>query len=279
MDKEYSKRRLLAVRIKITAATDRPESFPFNYQYPLQSAIYALIRESSSEYSTFLHEQGYVKDGIDRVFKFFTFSKLKFSPKLVGKTGFENVRQIEFVFSTIVEESLRHMILGIFSGRQMHLRINGRGVKLTIVNVDVLEDMVFSAREKFICLSPIAVSTMVENDNGRTVPHFLNYMIPRERDRFAENVKNNLVNKYETLHNAPYEKREHPFSFHFDPVYIARKNGIISKLISFKNNIKIKAMEAPFTVDADPDLIKIGYECGWGEKNSAGFGCTESIKG
>lgn len=267
------------MRIKITAITDRPASFPFNYQYPLQAAIYALIRESSSEYSKFLHEQGYVKDGINRVFKFFTFSKLKFSPKLCGKTGFENVRQIEFIFSTIVEESLGHMILGIFSDRKMHLRINGKGLNLTIVNVDVLEDLVFSDKEKFICLSPIAVSTMVENDKGRKVPHFLNYMIPRERDRFAESIKNNLVNKYETLHNASYGKREHPFSFHFDPVYIGKKNGAISKLISFKNDIKIKAMEAPFTVEADPDLIKIGYECGWGEKNSAGFGCTESIRG
>jgi CRISPR-associated endoribonuclease Cas6 len=271
-------RRHLAVRIKITATTDRPASFPFNYQYPLQAAIYSLIRESSSDYSTFLHEQGYIKDGIDRVFKFFTFSKLKFSPKLRGKTGFDNVRQIEFIFSTIVEESLRHMILGIFSDREMHLRINGKGLKLTIVNVDVLEELVFSGKEKFICLSPIAVSTMIENHKGRRVPHFLNYMVPRERDRFAENIKNNLVNKYETLHNASYDNREHPFSFHFDPIYISKKNGTISKLISFKNDIKIKAMEAPFTVEADPDLIKIGYECGWGEKNSAGFGCTEPIR-
>ena len=34
------------MRIKITATTDRPASFPFNYQYPLQAAIYSLIREA-----------------------------------------------------------------------------------------------------------------------------------------------------------------------------------------------------------------------------------------
>ena len=266
------------MRIKITAVTDFPASFPFNYQYPLQAAIYALIRESSSEYSQFLHEKGYVRDGIDRIFKFFTFSKLMFSPKLRGSAGFENVRQIEFIFSTLVEKSLRHMILGIFSDRAMPLWVNHRELKFTITNVDVMEDHEFSGQEKFICLSPIAVSTMMENDKGRRVPHFLNYMVPDERERFAENIKNNLINKYETLNSAPYEKRTHKFSFHFDPVYIAKKNGTISKLINFKNNIKIKAMEAPFIVEADPDLIKIGYECGWGEKNSAGFGCSEPIK-
>jgi CRISPR-associated endoribonuclease Cas6 len=60
-------------------------------------------------------------------------------------------------------------------------------------------------------------------------------------------------------------------------MYIARKNGKISKLIEFKKQVMVKATESPFTVEADPELIKIGYECGWGEKNSAGFGCVEPI--
>ncbi|MBN2244972.1 MAG: CRISPR-associated endoribonuclease Cas6, partial [Candidatus Aminicenantes bacterium] len=42
--------------------------------------------------------------------------------------------------------------------------------------------------------------------------------------------------------------------------------------------INIKAFEAPFIIRANPELIKIGYQCGFGEKNSAGFGCVEIIK-
>jgi len=49
--------------------------------------------------------------------------------------------------------------------------------------------------------------------------------------------------------------------------------GKISKLIHFKkidNNIrtKIKGFEAPFTVVANPELIKIGYDCGFGNGGS-----------
>ncbi len=48
--------------------------------------------------------------------------------------------------------------------------------------------------------------------------------------------------------------------------------------MEFKNQIKIKAMEAPFFIEADSDLIRLGYECGWGEKNSAGFGCVDVLQ-
>ncbi len=265
------------MRIKITAVTEHPAFFPFNYQHALQAALYALIRESSSDYSQFLHGKGYVKDGIDKLFKFFTFSKLRFTPKKRVKNGFQAVKEIEFVFSTIMEKSMKHLILGIFSNRKMRLYLNGQNLIFDIMSVDVLDDFEFSGKEKFICLSPIAVSTMIQNEKGRLVPHFLNYMVPSERRHFIENLKKNLINKYETLNNAPYTNHDHSFDFNFDHKYIAGKNGRISKLIEFKNHIKIKAMESPFTVDADPELIKIGYECGWGEKNSAGFGCVESV--
>jgi len=58
----------------------------------------------------------------------------------------------------------------------------------------------------------------------------------------------------------------------------ANDESKISKPISFKNNIKIKAYEAPFTIKANPELIKIGYDCRFGEKNSAGFGMVKIIE-
>jgi len=266
------------LRIKIKAQTELPSFFPFNYQQVLQAVLYDFIRKSSSEYASFLHEKGYVKDGINKFFKFFTFSKLIFTPNIIEKKGFSKVRMIEFIFSTTLEKNFKHIILGIFSNHKIRLFLSGKNIVLNIVSVDVLEDPMFTDKEKFICISPIAVSTMKENEKGRRVPHYLDYMNPCERDHFIENVKKNLVNKYETLQNGAYKGEHRPFKFDFDLNYITRKNGRISKLIEFKNGIKIKAMEAPFTVEADPKLIKIGYECGWGEKNSAGFGCVNLLK-
>ena len=50
-------------------------------------------------------------------------------------------------------------------------------------------------------------------------------------------------------------------------------------MVIIDNNIrtKIKGFEAPFKIIADPKLIKIGYDAGLGNNNSAGLGCVKSI--
>jgi len=125
------------VRIKITALSEQPSFFPYNYQYALHSAIYSLINESSTEYSKFLHDNGYLRDGINKKFKFFTFSKLKFYPNKRDRTGFGNVKKIQFLFATSIDESLKHLILGIFSNQKIKLILNGGKCIFNIVNVDI----------------------------------------------------------------------------------------------------------------------------------------------
>jgi len=58
--------------------------------------------------------------------------------------------------------------------------------------------------------------------------------------------------------------------------------GKISKLIHFKKidkntKTKIKGFEAPFKIVADPRLIGIGYNAGFGNDNSAGMGCVGKL--
>jgi CRISPR-associated endoribonuclease Cas6 len=265
------------VRIKITAISERPSFFPYNYQYALHSAIYSLINESSTEYSKFLHDDGYLTEGINKKFKFFTFSKLKFSPNKRNRAGFDGVKKIQLLFTTSIDENLKHLILGVFSNRKIKLMLNGESCIFNIGNVDILPEPIFNNQERFVCLSPIAVSTIRVNENGKKEQHFLNYMIPEERDHFVNNLKTNLINKYETINKTKYIDIDLPFKFVFDNDYLTRRKGKISKLIEFKNAIKIKAMEAPFSIETDPKLIKLAYECGWGEKNSAGFGCVDQI--
>lgn len=265
------------MRIKITAVSEKPSFFPYNYQYALHSAIYSLINESSTEYSNFLHDNGYLREGINKKFKFFTFSKLKFFPNQRNRVGFYNVKKIQFVFATSTNESLKHLILGTFSNQKIKLVLNGEQSIFNIISAELQIEPTFNSSERFICLSPITVATIRIGENEKKEQHFLDYTISDERNHFVNNLKKNLINKYETINNRKYKKIDFPFIFNFTEDYIAKRKGNISKLIEFKSSIKIKGMEAPFTIEADPDLIKLGYECGWGEKNSAGFGCVEQI--
>ncbi|HDR05695.1 MAG TPA: hypothetical protein ENN84_10700 [Candidatus Marinimicrobia bacterium] len=143
-----------------------------------------------------------------------------------------------------------------------------------VENVESLPERFFDSRESFVCKSPIVVSTMMDRPDGKRSVHYLNYLIQKEREHFIENLWQNLVRKYEVLYQQPY-LGEYPFAFHFDPEYIARYNGKIGKWIVVKQGIKVLGMEAPFFIEAEPDLIRVGYDCGFGEKNGSSFECVE----
>ena len=270
------------MRVKITALTESPATIPFNYNYALHSAIYGLIEKSSGEYSRYLHDKGFINEAAKKRFKLFTFSKLFFTPSRIQKNGFHQVKEISFIFSTPIEQSYEHLILGLFSDQTFHLNFFNKKINLSVTQVESMPEPQFNNECKFLCLSPIAVSTQREKTNGRLEQHYLDYMNPEEREHFIENIKKNLINKYQAFYKTDYTDHKQEFKFSFDVNYIAKRQGKISKLIHFKKidkNIKtkIKGFEAPFKIIADPRLIKIGYDCGFGNDNSAGMGCVEII--
>ena len=91
-------------------------------------------------------------------------------------------------------------------------------------------------------------------------------------------MQNNLLKKYELIYKSKIEPSL--FKFNFDYKYINNKGGFskITKLITItkKNNeIRVKGIFAPFTLETNCELQKIAYELGIGEKNSVGFGMIE----
>lgn len=66
------------MRFKLTLQTlHKPALLPFNYQYPLSSAIYKIIRSADKDFAAFLYNKGY-GEGY-KSFKLFTFSDIKTS--------------------------------------------------------------------------------------------------------------------------------------------------------------------------------------------------------
>lgn len=270
------------MRVNITAKTRQPAEFPFNYQYALHSVIYRLIEKSSPDYSDYLHNRGFSGQTGPKRFKLFTFSKINFGSVNATKSGFNRIREFGFIFSTPVEPSFEHLILGLFADQTFHFNFCGKRIDCTITRVETLPDPEFTGESRFLCLSPIAVSTKREKEGGGLEQHYLDYMNPKERERFTRNIRQNLIRKYETVWGTPYPDPDRDFEFRFDIDYIAKRQGKISKLIHFKKinshtRTKIKAFEAPFIIKADPGLIRIGYEAGFGNDNAAGFGCAETI--
>lgn len=268
------------MRLKLCLSFSSPSTVLFNYSYQLQNIIYNLIRNSSPEFSDFLHNTGFQEEG--RPFKLFTFSKLFFNDGFIGKEGFKEVTSCNLLFSTPIKKNYEHLVLGSFAKQGFTINFSANhSVKGIINSVESLEEPELDSAVKFICLSPIAVSTG-KKIGDKTVQHYLDYMNPEERSRFVGNLRNNLLKKYKIVHQKDFTG-DSQFEFAFDVDYIIKRKGLIRKNIRFKRDVKtgkythIIGMEAPCTIQADPELIKIGYQCGFGEKNSAGFGMVERV--
>lgn len=58
------------------------------------------------------------------------------------------------------------------------------------------------------------------------------------------------------------------FALEFDRIYLEHHRA--EKLIDYKGT-RIKAILAPFTARGPVELLRVGYEAGFGEKGSMGF--------
>ncbi len=255
---------------------------PINYSYFLTGLIYKIIGSSSQDYSAFLHDEGYRLGESKKGFKLFTFSMLKGgkyradSREIVFSGG-----HIQWEISSPVNDFIRHLIDGVFSeGQEIRVGPEGREVKFLIERVETLPRPGFKETMKFTCLSPITVSKVVGVNglsglNGLSCLNGLNchYLRPWE-DGFSEAVKNNLVKKYRLITGNELEDSD--FQIKIDTDYMNRKSGKITKNINFKGTNIIGFM-APFEVSGNPELIEIGYEAGFGEKGSMGFGMVKEI--
>ena len=249
------------MRIKITCDTGEGICLPINYNYFLASAIYGFLRESDPEYADFLHQDGYELE--NRRFKLFTFSQLMAKRREIRGDQIHFRSPLTWCVSSSQEPFLENFAAALMGVGILQIE----GHRLQVQDVEVLRQPRFGPQMTFRCLSPITMSTVRERD-GKLAKH---YCLPDD-PQFSELVRQNLIRKYEAMHRHP--PAEKSFAMTFDQAYIDKKEGRVTRLIDYKG-VKIRGVVSPFHVIGAPELIRIGYECGFGDKNSAGFGMAE----
>src|SRR5690606_2381793 len=100
----------------------RERYLPLNYQYELSAAIYKVIDRADSDFSAFLHHQGYT--AFDRPFRLFTFSRLGFQ----GYKVIREAARVEhygheawFEISFLVDRAAEEFIRGLFMSQEISL--------------------------------------------------------------------------------------------------------------------------------------------------------------
>ncbi len=252
------------MRIKITCDIDEGIRLPINYNYFLTGVIYQFLKESDPEYAHFLHQDGYELE--NRRFKLFTFSQLMAKRREIRGDQIHFRSPLTWYVSSCQEPFLQNFAAALMQTGILQIERH----RLQVQDVEVLRQPDFKSQMTFRCLSPITMSTKRERDD-QLVTH---YCLPDD-PQFSELVRQNLIRKYEAVHQHP--PTEQSFAMTFDQAYIDKREGRVTRLIDYKGT-KIRGVVSPFHVIGAPELIHIGYECGLGDKNSMGFGMAEVLR-
>ena len=246
------------MRIQILADVGDGLTLPINYNHLLAGVIYRFLAESDPEYASFLHNEGYA--AAEKRFKLFTFSQLMAERRRITGTKIHFGSTLMWSVSSPVERFLSHFADTLLTGGSLSIGQH----QLRIKDVTVPRIPRFQSEMHFRCLSPITMSTKRKRD-GKQVMH---YCLPDD-PALSELIRQNLIRKHEAIHGRP--PADDTLTFHYDGSYITKRQGRVTRLVDYKG-IKVRGVLCPFNVSGSVALIQTGYECGFGDKNSAGFG-------
>ncbi|MCL2156409.1 MAG: CRISPR-associated endoribonuclease Cas6 [Methanobrevibacter sp.] len=237
------------MRLNIELKSKKTLHIPFNYNYILSSIIYSKIADL--DLAKELHTS--------KSFKFFTFSQINIQQRKRVEDGFISKNG---TMSFQIASPNEYLIKSLVNGYLEDIQVNFKGQELYVEKIELLPTPQFETIMKFKTLSPIIVRTKKEID-GKLKPWDLDPSDPK----FFSNIEKNLVKKY----NQFYDKE-----IDLDNVNISSGMKLVRrKRISIeKGNIKTfnRAFMMDIAIEGDKNLIKFGYDCGLGEKNSLGFG-------
>ena len=261
------------MRLKIFLKSKDYAPLSINYNYALSAAIYNLLRFGSPEFSQFLHGKGYSLNG--KSYKLFTFALKLQDFRVVNQTlNFISPLAELTISSPLIEDFIKNIVIGSFKNQRLEIYADYQKTVLNIEQAEIIPEPQYSDRMYFEMASPLVLSIRKEH-NGTLKPYYLRY--DDDIKTINDCLNHNLMNKYQLLTNKVYTGDG--VSIVWDDSYIqesVKKNKKLSKKITitkFEDNpIDIIGINISFSISGDFELIRIGYEAGFGEKNSMGFG-------
>src|SRR5690554_78396 len=134
------------MRFKLSLNINRSsfgDKIPINYSYELSSLIYRVLSKSNSDFSKWLHENGF-QVGSKR-FKLFTFSRL-FVPQYRIEGEYMRILSdtIEWYISFLPERTTQEFIQGIFHDQTIELGSRSASVQFYVQGINVLPPPVYN---------------------------------------------------------------------------------------------------------------------------------------
>ncbi len=265
------------MRIIIHCDIDGTERLlPFNYNNPLSAWINKTIKQSNTEFAAFLQEYGF--NGPDKSYKFFTFSQILIPPK--GFQVNEGAMQllcdrVRIELSFLAPDAVQQSIGGLFEQQYFSISDTKNKITFRVGEVEVRPIPEFGRKCSFRALSPV-ILTRLDKELNRA-----EYIGPSHA-AYHQKFFDNLVRKYTAAlfaglvaPTASSEASGGKMRFKFsEPV----RQRNISVKGSTRGQNRLDGYMYSFEVSAPPELIRLGYLSGFGEKNSLGMGCVKLLE-
>ena len=243
----------------------REASLPLDNQ-PFAALIYNLIGAADLATAAFLHDEGVqaVPEAGKR-FKPFVFSRLQQVGKRV-RAGRQWLADgpVEWQIGSPIDELMLMVMAGLSANPVVFIGDRNGGAQLEAEAVRVISPPQFTSPMRFKTLSPIFAAVTEIAGDGRKIKHHLR----PEDPRFTECVANNLREKYFALTGE--DPRADDLSLKF--VGAAK-----SQLVQYAGTDH-KCCEGTIEVAGSAKLMRLGWECGFGEANSKGFGMVWAVR-
>lgn len=159
---------------------------------------------------------------------------------------------------------MKHLLNGFLRAPTIQIA----GARFHVVEIRELPEPSLGESMRFRCLSPMTVSTHIDDPNLNSLQYC------RIKNDFYPKVVENLKRKYTLLTEQSADGLDLTISF--DQRYIDEHGGRITKLIDYKGT-KIFGYMAPLVATGSSELMRVGYECGFGDGNSKGLGMVAVI--
>ncbi|MCK6615874.1 MAG: CRISPR-associated endoribonuclease Cas6 [Ignavibacteriaceae bacterium] len=262
------------MRLELTLNSAGNQTINLNYHYQLSSAIYHILNKGSEDYAKFLHDKGY--DTTGKSFKLFNFALKLGRIRINLDHAVLLDHEIKLLISSpLKEEFIQNFILGLFRSESIVLTGYHSTVIFEITSARALTMPELTDSENFSLLSPLVLAYPRIND-GKMIEQ---YVRPHETGEINRLLTLNLKNKYKAVYGEKYDCNE--LKLIWDSEYHEKKKRVTKKITinpAGKNPTDVIGIQAPFNLSGDKKLIQLGLECGFGIKNSMGFGFAEIRK-
>jgi len=260
------------MRFKITLHQQgKAQIIPINYQYELSSWIYRVIETADSEFSHFLHSQGYQKGS--KQFKLFTFSRFyHFKFKRIQDRLKLLSDSLSFDIAFHIDKAAEKFVMGLFQEQQLTLGDQITQAHLAVEQVSVIPVTVSTTTITLQAHSPIVIAQPRLDPDGKLRKDYIPPTHPDYEGLFLRNLQEKYISYLLEKNEGTIElSSEVPLQFKL--LSEQPKSVLVKIKANTAKENKVKGYFYHFELTAPIPLIELGLNAGFGVQNSLGFGC------